>query len=148
LLSAQATAQSGSAADAVAQLAALGTQEDDRARADILERAGDLPGAVAALAALADKAVPAQGPLDEPARQTLLRLAAAASRAGDQAALAALRTRVAGRLDAGPSADALRLLLAEPVRQVADLARAAQEAKLAGSVAASLRQPASAPPPR
>jgi hypothetical protein len=73
---------------------------------------------------------------------------AAASRAGDQTTLAALRTRVAGRLDAGPGTDALRLLLAEPVRQTADLARAAEEAKLAGSVAASLRPPAPAPPTR
>ena len=121
LLAARATAQSGNTAEAVAQLAALGTQEADRARADILERAGDLPGTVGALTSLADKAVPAQGKLDEPARQILLRLAAAASRAGDQAALTALRARVAGRLDTGPSADALRLLLAEPVRQVADL---------------------------
>ncbi|MBV8704460.1 MAG: hypothetical protein JO118_12205, partial [Acetobacteraceae bacterium] len=85
LLAARATAQSGNTAEAVAQLAALGTQEADRARADILERAGDLPGTVGALTSLADKAVPAPGRLDEPARQILLRLAAAASRAGDQA---------------------------------------------------------------
>ncbi len=148
LLSARAAAQSGNTAQAVAQLAGLGTQEADRARADILERAGDLAGAVTALTALADKTVPAQGPLDEAARQTLLRLAAAASRAGDQAALAALRARVAGRLETGPSADTLRLLLAEPVRQVADLARAAKETRLAGSVAASLRAPAPAPAAR
>ena len=144
-MAARATAQSGNTAEAVAQLAALGTQEADRARADILERAGDLPGTVGALTSLADKAVLAQGKLDEPARQILLRLAAAASRAGDQAALTALRARVAGRLDTGPSADALRLLLAEPVRQVADLPRAAEETKLAGSVAANLRPPASDP---
>jgi hypothetical protein len=125
-LAARATAQSGNTAEAVAQLAALGTQEADRARADILERAGDLPGTVGALTSLADKAVLAQGKLDEPARQILLRLAAAASRAGDQAALTALRARVAGR-------------------QVADLPRAAEETKLAGSVAANLRPPASDP---
>ncbi len=147
LLSAEGTARMGDPAQAAAQLAALGTPEAERARADILERAGDFPGEVAALAALADKTVPAQGPLDEAAQQTLLRLAAAASHAGDQAALAGLRTRIAGRLAAGPSADTLRLLLAEPVRQVADLARAAKEATLAGTVAADLRAASFAPAP-
>ncbi len=148
LLSAEAKARLGETASAAAELASLGTPEADRVRADILERAGDLPGALAALTALADRTVPAQGALDEPARQTLLRLVALAARTRDQAALAAIRTRVAGRLDAGQSADAIRLLLSEPVRQVADLARAGREATLAGAVASGLRAtPVAAPQP-
>ncbi len=69
-----------------------------------------------------------------------------ATRAHDPAALAALRTRIGGRLDTGKGADTLRLLLAEPVRQVADLARAGKEIKLAGAVAADLGAPPRAPP--
>ncbi len=142
LLSADATARTGDIAQAAATLAALGTPAADRARADILERAGDLPGAIAALNALADRTVPPQGKLDEANRATMLHLAALAARAGDPATLAALRMHVGGRLEAGPDADTIRLLLAEPVRQVADLARAAKEATLAGTVAADLRTPA------
>ncbi|MEO8716557.1 MAG: hypothetical protein ABI369_16250, partial [Acetobacteraceae bacterium] len=55
MLSAQAAARTGDVAASVTALAALGTAEADRARADILERAGDLPGALAALTALADR---------------------------------------------------------------------------------------------
>ncbi|HEY5301362.1 MAG TPA: hypothetical protein VIJ55_11865 [Acetobacteraceae bacterium] len=146
LLSAEAAAKSGDVPAALAALTALGTADADRARADMLERAGDLPSAVAALTALADRTVPAQGPLDGPSRATLLRLAALATRAHDPAALAALRTRIGGRLDAGEGADTIRLLLAEPVRQVADLARAGKEIKLAGAVAADLGAPPRAPP--
>lgn len=147
LLSAEATAKSGDTAASLAALAALGTADADRARADILERTGDLPGAVAALTALADRTVPAQGALDAPARHTLLRLAAVATRAHDQAALAALRTRIGGRLDTGEGADTIRLLAAAPVRQVADLARAGKETTLAGTVAADLRTPPPTGPP-
>jgi hypothetical protein len=147
ILSARATARVGDVAQAADALASLGSAEADRARADILEHAGDLAGAVAALTALADRVVPAQGKLDAPASQVVLRLAADAARAGDRAAIDALRTRVAGRLAAGPDADTIRLLLAEPVRQVADLARAGAEAKLAGAVAADLRAVPHAPAP-
>ncbi len=146
LLAAEATAKTGDVAAAASALAAIGTEEADRARADILEHAGDLPGAIAALNALAARTIPAQGKLDDPARAIVLRIAALAARANDQATLAALRTRIEGRLGTGADADTLRLLLSAPVSSIADLARAGREVRLADTVAAGLSAPGGGAP--
>lgn len=145
LLMAQASAKAGDAQAALAALTGIGTPDADRMRADLLEHSGDLAGAIAALSALVERTVPAQGPLDAPAQATILRLAALAARVHDQATLTALRGRVGNRLGSGEDADTIRLLLAAPVRQMADLARAGKEAALAGSVAANLRAPRASP---
>lgn len=145
LLMAQASAKAGDAQSALAALTGIGSADADRMRADLLERSGDLTGAVAALNALVDRTVPAQGPFDAPARATILRLAALAARVHDQATLAGLRERVGSRLGSGEDANTIRLLLAAPVSQMADLARAGKEAALAGNVAADLRAPHASP---
>ena len=83
------------------------------------------------------KTVPPEGRLDDAQRRTLLRLATAAARAGDEAALAALRQREGTRMGSGPLADMFRLLTADQVRSVADLKRSGQEAALARDFPAS-----------
>ena len=93
LLVADADARRGDSARALAVLATLDSAAADEARATILERANDWPAAQRALADYAAKTVPAEGKLDDAQRRTLLRLATAAARAGDDAALTALRRR-------------------------------------------------------
>jgi hypothetical protein len=71
--------------------------------------------------------VPGEGKLDDAQRRTLLRLATAAARAGDTAALSELRRREGPRIGSGPLADMFRLLTADQISNVADLKRSAQE---------------------
>ena len=87
--------------------------------------------------------------MDDAQRQTLLPLATAAARAGDEAALATLRQRESPRIESGPLADMFRLLTADPVRSSADLKRSGQEATLARALAGQLKglqAPARQPP--
>ncbi len=128
-------------ASAAAELASLGTPEADRVRADILERAGDLPGA-------AGRARP-RSPIapcrrrarwTSPARHTLLRLAAARhtrARSRRRSRRCARADRRAGSTP-GQGVDTIRRCWVAPVR-MADIprARAARRA-LAGEVAADL----------
>ncbi len=123
LLAAAADARRGNNERALATLGALDSAAADEARATILERANDWPGAQRALAALATRTVPPDGGLDDGQRRTLLRLATATARAGDDAALTELRQREGGRMATGPLADMFRLLTADQVRGVADLKR-------------------------
>ena len=111
----------------------------DEARATILERANDWPAAQRALTDYAAKTVPADGKLDDAQRRTLLRLATAAARAGDDAALTALRQREGARMGSGPLADMFRLLTADQVRSVADLKRSGQETALARALPGQLK---------
>jgi hypothetical protein len=85
---ARAAAANGDLSRATAALSALGTAAADGLRAELLEAAKDWPAAEAVLHDYADKTVPADGPLDEPAARTLLRLASAAAESGDDATLA------------------------------------------------------------
>jgi hypothetical protein len=138
ILFARATAARGAIGPAVAALVALGTPAATAARADILESAKDWPAAEAALADLAAQSVPASGALDETAAHLLLRLAGAAAQAGDEAMLARLRTDDLPRLPAGKLAAMLGVLTEQPVADVPDLPRAAQEAALARGLPADL----------
>lgn len=144
LLFAAASARRGDTGRALAALTALGTPAADEARATILERANEWPAAEKALSDYAVHTVPAEGKLDETQRRTLLRLATAAARAGDQAALSELGKREVARMQTGPMADMFRLLTADQVRGVADLRRSGQEAALAHELPAELKalQPA------
>ena len=144
LLLAAASARLGDTGRALAALTALGTPAADEARATILERANDWPAAQKALTEYAAHTVPAEGRLDEAERRTLLRLATAAARAGDQVALTALGKREVARMQTGPMADMFRLLTADQVRGVADLRRSGQEAALAHELPGDLKalQPA------
>ena len=131
LLWAQATAANG---NFEAALLALGERDDDPAlalRADLLERGARWPEATRVLAAVAAKTMPTSGLLDATATATVLRWASAAARASDEATLEGLRETVLTRVPAGAPADLLRVLTAAPVREVADLPRAAREAALA-----------------
>jgi hypothetical protein len=88
--------------------------------------------------------VPDSGTLDEAQLGILLRLASAATRAGDDATLASLRDKLRTRLGNGPQADLFRLLTAEPVRGTADLGRARVEMGLARTLAADVNPKKSA----
>ncbi len=139
LLVAAANARRGDNDRALAALGSLDSAAACEARATILERANDWPAAQRALADYAAKTVPPDGKLDDPQRRTLLRLATAAARAGDDTALTALRQREGGRMETGPLADMFRLLTADKVRGVADLKRSGQEATLARGLPGELR---------
>jgi hypothetical protein len=144
LLAASISERRGDPSGALATLAASDSTAASEARATILERSNDWPGAVRALTDYVARSVPPEGRLDEPQRQALLRLATAAARAGDDAALTAVRQRETARMGSGPLADLFRLLTAEQVRSTADLRRSAQEAALARDLPGQLR---SLPPP-
>jgi hypothetical protein len=139
LLVAAADARRGDNARALAALDTLESAAADEARATILERANNWPAARQALEAYAAKTVPTEGRLDDAQRRTLLRLATAAARAGDDAALTALREREGARMESGPLADMFRLLTADQVRGVADLKRSGQEAVLAHELPGQLK---------
>ncbi len=135
---ARATAQQGNLPPALAALAAIDTPDAEEARAGLLEDAKHWPDAVAALQTVAARAVPSNGPLNDPQARLLLRLASAAAQAGDESLLARLRLHDAPRLPPGKLADMFRLLTQEPVAGVADLPRAAREAAQARNLPAAL----------
>jgi hypothetical protein len=139
LLAASANARRGDNDRALAILGTLDTPAAAEARAAILERANDWPAAQRALSDYAARTIPPDGALDDAQRRTLLRLATAAARAGDEAALTALRQREAARMAGGPLGDMFRLLTADPVHSAADLKRSAQEAALARDLPAQLK---------
>jgi hypothetical protein len=122
---------------AAAILSTLGTQAADDLRATILAAAGDWRGEAAALQSLAARTIPPQGTLDAAQQDTLLRLASAETRGGDEAASRALGVKEAARM-AGPRSDMFRLLTAAPVAGVDDLRRSAGEMALARSIPAAL----------
>jgi hypothetical protein len=146
LLLADANARRGDPDRALAALGSLNTAAADEARATILERRNDWPAAEKALDDYAAKIVSRDGALDDVQRRTLLRLATAAARAGDEPALTALRQREGSRMGSGPLADMFRLLTADQVRSVGDLKRSSQEAALARALPGQLK--ALQPPPR
>ncbi|HVY17763.1 MAG TPA: hypothetical protein VHB27_21260 [Rhodopila sp.] len=138
LTRASAMAHGGDRAGAIALLAKLATPGAAARRADLQEQGGDWAAAEAAWRdVLTTSAVPASGPVSAAITHTLLRLAAAASRAGDDAALLALRQAWMDRLAPGPDADGFRLLTDEPVRSTDDLSRSKEDVGLAASLAAA-----------
>jgi hypothetical protein len=149
LLLADADARRGDRDAALAALGSLKTPAADEARATILERANEWPAAEKALTDYAAKSVPHEGKLDDGQRRTLLRLATAAARAGDDATLTELRQRETARMASGPLADMFRLLTSAQVRSVADLKRSGQEAALARGLSGELNalQPPARPSP-
>jgi hypothetical protein len=146
LLRASAMAHAGDPAAAAATLAAIGTPATNEARAMILEQAQDWPGAERAWSDYASTALPPVGELNDGQSRTLLRLATAAARAGDDATLGALRSKYNSRIAPNAFADMFRLLTAEPVRGTGDLLRAKQEVSLAQSLPANLKALNGSPP--
>ncbi len=115
---------------AIADLAGLTGPAADTTRATILEQAGNWAAAEAALARVVAATIPESGPLSDHHRDTLLRYATAAARAGDTAALTVLQAKEDDRIGSGPAADMLRLLKVAPVPERADMPRLRQEADL------------------
>ncbi len=144
---ARAASKVGNLTTAVGTLAELATPAAQELRATLLEEAKDWPGATAALAARAAAVLPAAGALDAVQSRLVLRLASAASQAGDERMLARLRTEYLPRLGEPALRDLLDVITAAPVRGVADLPRAAQEARLARGMATSLQALAPRDPP-
>jgi hypothetical protein len=139
LLFAAASARTGERDKALAALSGLSSPAADEARATILEQARDWAGATNALAEYVRKTTPTDGALDEVQRRRLVRLASAATQAGDETALAGLRAHEMARMGSGPLADMFRVLIADPVHGVADLQRAAQETALMRALPQGLR---------
>jgi hypothetical protein len=139
LVRADAQARWGDVAGAIGVLAGLSSVAAQAERASILEQAKDWAGADRALAEYVAKTVPETGDLDDGARHSLLRLATAAARAGDEATLAALREHQEARMGTGPLADMFRLLTSDPVHGTDDLPRAGREVGYARALPADLQ---------
>lgn len=139
VLAARAEAGQGNVPGALAALDARATPAAELAAAAIAEQAGDWPAAEKALTAYAAGALPAGGKLTPAQRQLVLRLATATVRAGDEAGLVALRAADAARMGRGSLADMFHLLTDPPVRGLAELPRAAEQAALAGRLGGALK---------
>jgi tetratricopeptide (TPR) repeat protein len=139
ILRAATIARLGDPGAAAAMLVPSRTARATEARAQILENVADWAGAAQAWSDCATLTVPQTGMLDEGQMRTVLRLATATARAGDDAALADLRQKYGGRIGPGPLGDMFRLLIAEPIRTTADIKRSAREANLAASLPTDLK---------
>jgi hypothetical protein len=139
LLRASVLAASGDPASATSLLQKLGTPEAAAARAQVQEDAKNWAAAEQAWTDCATLSLPATGVLDEGQTRTLLRLATATARAGDDAGLNALREKYDGRVGPGSLGDMFRLLTAEPIRTSQDLLRSKQEVSLAASLPTDLK---------
>lgn len=139
ILRAGAIARLGDPASTATLLAPFRTTGAIEARAQILETASDWTGAEQAWTDSVALTLPDSGMLDEAQTRTVLRLATATARAGDDAGLAGLRTKFGNRIGAGPLGDTFRLLTAEPVRTSGDIKRSQQEMNIAASLPANLK---------
>lgn len=137
ILRARAVAASGDRQGALAML--RGLPGGAEARADIAAAAGDWAETARALAELAEAQLPpTDRALDEAQRRLLVRLAAAAALAGDNATLASLAATRGAQMASGPFAEPFRLLTADPVSGAADLPRLAAEVALARALPRSI----------
>ena len=134
LIFARASARVGRVEAATAVLAGIASPEARGLQTELLEKAGRWSEAAVALARVVASEVPESGALAPESGPLLLRLARAAAQAGEATLLDQIRTDYLPRLPSGGAADMLRMLTEGPVRGVADLPRAAQEAALARSV--------------
>jgi hypothetical protein len=135
---AQSVAHQGNPTGAAAMLAPTRTVRATETRAQILETASDWAGAEQALLDCAALTLPDSGTLDEAQTRTVLRLATATARAGEDAKLGGLRDTYGARIGPGALGDMFRLLTAEPIRTTADIGRSQREMSLANSLPADL----------
>ena len=97
-------------------------------RAELRAEAQDWAGAAAAQMEHLAAAIPAPpAPLGQAERIALVRAAAYAALAGDEALLAGLRESQGARMDGGPLAEAFALMTSDPLRGIADLSRLQRE---------------------
>lgn len=119
---------------ALRMLDAIGTAESDTLRADIFGARGMWPNAVGALTALEGRLVgtatgaPAQ--LSAEQQAVVLRIAVAATLAGDTATLERVSASYGPAMQKSESSAMFRLMTSAPVRGAADLPRAFEEIKL------------------
>ena len=119
---------------ALRMLDAIGTAESDTLRADIFGARAMWPNAVGALTALEGRLVgaatdvPAQ--LSAEQQALVLRIAVAATLAGDAATLQRITTAYGRTMEKSESSSRFRLMTSAPVRGAADLPRAFEEIKL------------------
>jgi len=138
VLRARILAASGHPDTALGLLAPLHSPESLELQARLFELQKAWKPALTALQTLAEATLPAQGALTAPQQELVLRLASAASQAGDMAAMQQLQTGLATRLDPGPRQDLFHALAAQPISTTSDLPRAAREAEAARAVPAAL----------
>jgi hypothetical protein len=138
VLRARALAASGQTEKALTLLAGETNPEALDVQARLLEDRKDWRGAEAALATLARASLPATGRLTVTQQDLLLRLASAASEAGDIAALQQMQSERGSRMDAGPRSALFQALVQQPVRSLTDLPRSGREADAARAVPAAL----------
>ena len=138
LLRARALVASGQEDAALRVLAAHDSDEVWELRAQLLEKAHDWHGAETALQTLAQRRLGACKSLSGDQQDLVLRLASAASQAGDSGEIRALQAGCARQLSAGPRADLFQALAAQPVQAVTDLPRSGREAEAARALPAAL----------
>ncbi|NKE15900.1 hypothetical protein [Neoroseomonas oryzicola] len=127
LLRARAMARRGERIAADQMLAELGPAGAEP-RAELRAEAQDWAGAAAAQMEHLAAAIPAPpAPLGQAERIALVRAAAYAALAGDEALLAGLRESQGARMDGGPLAEAFALMTSDPLRGIADLSRLQRE---------------------
>jgi hypothetical protein len=145
LTRASAMAHGGDRTGAITLLTRLPTASAAARRAELQEEANDWTAAEAAWRdTLAGSSVPASGPVSTAVAHTLVRLAAAVARAGDDDGLQDLRRMWLGRFPPGPDSDTFLLLTAPPVQSSEDLQRSAQDVRLATSLSAAGKTPQAA----
>ena len=137
VMRARALAQLGEDGPALSLLAAQDDRGSWELQARLREKSGDWHGAETALQKLVRADVPASGALSAAQQDLVLRLASAASQAGDGDTLRALAEGAARRLTPGPRASLFQSLTVQPVRDVGDLPRAQREAQAAAALPAA-----------
>jgi hypothetical protein len=103
LIFASAQAQFGHLSDGLAALQTLDTPAGDNLQAALLGQAGDWQGATRALQRFVARTLPGDGTLNAEQAHTVLRLAAAAAQAGDQAALAFVQAQCQSAFKTDPA---------------------------------------------
>jgi hypothetical protein len=144
VVAAKIQAAQGKSGEAAASLVGLKTPAADDLRATLLAKLGDWAGAAQALHVMAEKLVPASGPLAEAAQDVIIREATVGVQLADAGSLREL----AGNLPrmSGVKAEMLRLLTESPITSTRDLPRAAGELNLARSISKQLQTTNSATP--
>ncbi len=139
MIYARAVAAQGHTAQAVSALSALNDSAATALAADLLQKEGNWAGAEAALADLVASTVASGGALTNADRTTLVRLASAATQAGDTGKLALLRRDYGGRMGEDSLGSMFRLLTDPPAEGLGDLAEVGRETVIAGQLPNELK---------
>jgi hypothetical protein len=138
LLRARAEAAVGHVPAALAILDGIAAPAADEIRATIFETAKDWPAATNALLRYVDQTILGDGPLQPTQARVVLRLASAAAQAGDETTLARLRGQFGARMASEGEGRLFEVLTQPPVRDAAELPRAAREIALARAIPTEL----------